>query len=51
MKPLRALFALILAFPLLYLGAAVLGSAAVSTVALTLVAGTCVFLLIPERKQ
>ncbi len=50
MKPLRALFALILAFPLLYLGGAVLRNGAVSTAALILVAGICVFLLIPERK-
>ena len=51
MKPLRALFALMLAFPLLYVGGAVLSSTAVSIVALTLVGGTCVFLLIPERKK
>jgi hypothetical protein len=51
MKPLRALFALMLAFPLLYLGAAVLDSTTVSTAALALVAGTCVFLLLPERKE
>ena len=49
MKLLWALFALMLAFPLLYLAGAVLRSRAVAIVALLLVAAVCFFLLTPER--
>ena len=50
MKPLRALFALMLAFPLLYIGGAVLRSDTISILALLLIVGVCLFLLMPERK-
>lgn len=50
MKPLRSLFALMLAFPLLYVAGAVLQSGVASILALILVAGVCFFLLAPERK-
>ena len=49
MKPLWGLFALMLAFPLLYLAGAVLRSRSVAIVALLLVAVVCFFFLIPER--
>ncbi len=48
MKQLRALFGLILAFPLLYVAGALLRSGTASILALVLVAGICCFLLVPE---
>ncbi len=50
MKLRRSLFALIIAFPLLYLTGAVFSSAVGAASALMLVAGVCVFLLWPEKK-
>ncbi len=46
-----ALMALIVAFPLLYVGAALLRSETLSAAALVLVAVICYGLLLPERKK
>lgn len=45
MKLRISLFALMLAFPLLYLGGAILRSDSISSLALLFVAGVCFFLL------
>ena len=50
MKLRWSLFALIIAFPLLYLSGAHFRSAVGAMFALTIVAGVCVFLLWPEKK-
>ncbi len=51
MKLRQSLFALIIAFPLLYLSGAVFRSAIGATLALVLVAAICIFLLWPEPKK
>lgn len=50
MKPRWSLFALIVAFPMLYLSGAVYRSPIGSTFALMLVFAVCIFLLWPEKK-
>jgi hypothetical protein len=50
MKLRMSLLALMLAFPLLYLGGAILRSSIISTLALLFMAGVCFFLLMPEKK-
>ena len=50
MKLRMALFGLLIAFPLLYVGGAVLRSGVISTIALLFVAGVCLVLLRAERK-
>lgn len=50
MKLRMVLFALMIAFPLLYITGAVLQSDPISTIALVFVAGVCLFLLRSERK-
>ncbi len=50
MKTKSALFALIVAFPLLYVSSAILRSGAASILALLVVGGVCVLLLSPDKK-
>ncbi|MDP9379692.1 MAG: hypothetical protein M3Q29_05990 [Chloroflexota bacterium] len=50
MKPLHALCAIMLAFPLLYVTGAVLRGEGLSTVALLWTAAVCTLMLRPQRK-
>lgn len=50
MKPLHALYAIMAAFPLLYVTGAVIGRTAPAILALAWVAVVCLLLLRPEKK-